>query len=53
MNTHIQSLEERLKSLFQRKAAEFSRYADEDPSTAIVTSQLAGLYQDLAEAITH
>jgi len=53
MNNHIQSFDERLRNLFQRKAAEFSRYAEEEPSTAIVTIQLAGLYQDLAESVSH
>ncbi len=53
MKTYVQTFEERLRSLFQRKAAEFSRYAEEEPSTAIVTVQLAGLYEDLVEALSH
>ena len=53
MNNYIRVFEERLLTTFQRKALEFSRYAEEEPSTAIVTSQLAGLYQDLVEALSH
>ncbi len=53
MNNHVQAFEERLRALFQKKAAEFKRFAEEEPSTAIVTGQLAGLYKDLAEAMAH
>lgn len=53
MNNYIQVFEEKLLSTFERKAQEFSRYAEEEPSTAMVTSQLAGLYQDLVRALSH
>jgi len=53
MKNYIQTFEERLRSIFQLKAAEFSRYAEEEPATAIVTTQLAGLYEELAEALSH
>ena len=53
MTNYIQSFEDRLRVLFQKKAAEFSKYAEEEPSTACVTTQLAGLYQDLFEAMGH
>jgi len=48
MNPHIKSLEDRLAGLFERKAEEFSRYTNEQPSTAVVARQLADLYKDLA-----
>jgi len=51
MPNHVKEFEERLLGLFERKAAEFSRYAEEQPNTAIVTAQLAGLYKELAEAM--
>jgi len=52
MPNHVKTFHERLLQLFERKAAEFSKYAEEEPKTAIVTTQLAGLYKDLAEALT-
>ncbi len=51
MKNHVQTFEDRLRNLFQKKAAEFSRYAEEEPSTAIVTGQLAGLYEDLIKGL--
>ena len=48
---YIKEFEQRLLGLFERKAAEFSRYAEEQPNTAVVTAQLACLYKDLAEAM--
>jgi hypothetical protein len=51
MNTHIKLFEERLIGIFERKAEEFSKYAEERPDTAIVTAELANLYKDLAEAM--
>jgi hypothetical protein len=51
MQPYVKSFEERLTVLFERKAEEFSRFAEESPQTAIVTSQLAGLYRDLAESM--
>jgi hypothetical protein len=53
MNNYVHTFEERLRSLFTEKAAEFSKYAEEQPATAIVTGQLAGLYKDLVEALNH
>jgi hypothetical protein len=53
MTNYIQTFDERLRILFQRKAAEFSKYAEDEPSTACVTIQLAGLYQDLVDAMRH
>lgn len=53
MNQFVLAFEERLRLVFQRKAAEFSRHAEEEPATAFVTVQLAGLYQDLVEALSH
>jgi len=51
MNDHVKNFEQRLIGLFERKAEEFTRYSQEDPKTASVTSQLAGLYQDLVEVM--
>ncbi|MBY0358173.1 MAG: hypothetical protein K2W82_09250 [Candidatus Obscuribacterales bacterium] len=47
MKQHVKNFEDRLVGIFEKKAAEFSRYAEEQPKTAIVTSQLADLYRDL------
>ena len=49
MNEHIKAFDERLLGLFETKVAEFNQHAEEDPTTAFVTSQLAGLYAELAE----
>lgn len=35
--------------MFERKAEEFTRFAEEQPRTKLVASQLADLYRDLAE----
>jgi hypothetical protein len=53
MKDLIQAFEDRLRGLFESKAAEFAKYAEEEPTSAVVTIQLAGLYRDLAEAISH
>lgn len=53
MNQFVQAFEERLRVAFQRKAAEFDRYTDDEPKTAFVAAQIAGLYQDLVEALSH
>ncbi|HEY9869151.1 MAG TPA: hypothetical protein V6D08_08290 [Candidatus Obscuribacterales bacterium] len=53
MNQFVQALEERLRAVFQHRAAEFSRHAEEEPSTAYVTAELAGLYRDLVEVLSH
>ncbi len=53
MSNYIQAFDDRLRNLFQIKAAEFTRYAEEEPGTALITTQLAGLYQDLIEALSH
>jgi hypothetical protein len=50
----INGFESRLLDIFQNKANEFTKYAEEAPTnTAMVASQLAGLYRDLAEAMSH
>lgn len=48
MPQHMKNFEDRLAGLFERKAAEFNRYSEEQPATAIVTRQLAELYRELA-----
>ncbi|MBK9145745.1 MAG: hypothetical protein IPM23_25005 [Candidatus Melainabacteria bacterium] len=52
MNDHIESFQSRLRKIFESKAEEFHRYSEENPNTAVVTSQLAGLYNDLAKVMT-
>jgi hypothetical protein len=52
MRPYIREFEERLRGIFEKKAEEFSRYAEEQPRTAIVTAQLATLYKELAESMT-
>ncbi len=47
MNPHVKSLEDRLAGLFERRAEEFAKFTQEQPSTAIVTRQLEDLYRDL------
>ena len=49
MNEHIQNFNKRLIGIFETKAEEFTKYSQENPGTAIVAAQLAGLYLDLAE----
>ena len=48
MKPHVKNFEDRLVGLFERKAEEFTRYSNEQPTTAGVTRQLADLYRDLA-----
>ncbi len=52
---YIEAFEERLRSLFRKRAEEFSRYAEEEKEgpRAAVTHQLASIYSDLAEALSH
>ncbi len=51
-NNHMEALQDRLKEIFETKAAEFNRYSEENPSTAVVTTQLAALYEDLVRVMT-
>lgn len=51
MNEHIQRFNEKLIGIFECKAAEFSKHSEEHPVTSSVTSELAGLYSDLAEVM--
>ena len=51
MNEHAEALQTRLTELFESKAEEFSRYSEDNPKTALVTSQLAGLYKDLVQVM--
>jgi len=51
MNEHMEALQKRLKELFEHKAQEFTRYSEENPHTAPVTSQIAGMYEDLARVM--
>lgn len=47
MREHVKAFDDRLAGLFERKAAEFARHAEEQPKTAVVTLQLADMYRDL------
>jgi hypothetical protein len=53
MNNYIQDFQDRLRQLFESKAAEFSQNAAAENTPTFVTTQLAGLYKDLAEAMSH
>ena len=46
-NEYVQQFQQRLIGLFESKAQEFTKYSEEDASTAPVAAQLAGLYTDL------
>ena len=46
---YIQNFNTRLKGIFETKAEEFTKFSKENPSTAPVAAQLAGLYSDLAQ----
>ena len=48
----MEALQERLKEIFETKAAEFNRYSEENPNTAVVTNQIAGMYEDLVRVMT-
>jgi hypothetical protein len=50
-NEHIEKLQTRLREIFETKAKEFSRYSEENPTTAPVTAQIAGMYEDLAKVM--
>ncbi|HEY9681781.1 MAG TPA: hypothetical protein V6C97_13375 [Oculatellaceae cyanobacterium] len=45
---HIQNFNTRLIGIFETKAEEFTKFSTENPATAPVAAQLAGLYSDLA-----
>lgn len=53
MKELIEAFDERLRGLFESKAAEFTRYAEDQPNSAGVTNYLADIYRELAEAISH
>lgn len=51
MNPHVKNFDDRLLSLFEKRAQEFVRFSEEQPRTARVARQLADLYMDLANLI--
>jgi len=52
MNTeYVQQFQQRLIGLFESKAQEFTKYSEEDVSTAVVAAQLAGLYNELVQVM--
>ncbi len=52
MNDYIQKFHEKLIGHFETKAEEFNKRSEENPAIAKVTSELAGLYQDLAKIMS-
>ncbi len=48
MNEHVSKLNDKLRGIFETKAAEFNKYSQENPKTAAVTTQIAGMYEELA-----
>ncbi|MBP7863293.1 hypothetical protein KA183_16525 [bacterium] len=52
MNKHAESLHDRLRQLFETKATEFVKFSQDNPNTAVVTSQIAEMYTDLAKVMT-
>jgi len=53
MKELIEAFDERLRGLFESKAAEYMRNAEIEPNSAGVTNYLADIYRELAEAISH
>lgn len=51
MNEHVKNFNTRLISIFEIKAQEFTKHSEENPTTAKVTAELAGLYSDLVEVM--
>jgi hypothetical protein len=51
MNDHIEKFQEKLIGHFENKAEEFNKRTKENPAIANITSELAGLYQDLAKVM--
>jgi hypothetical protein len=51
MNEHIEKFNEKLIGHFETKAEEFTKRTEENPAIAHVTSQIAGLYLDLAKVM--
>ncbi len=49
MNEHVNKLNDKLRGIFETKAAEFNKYSQDNPKTAAVTTQIAGMYEELAE----
>lgn len=52
MNKHAELLQDRLRQLFENKATEFVKFAQDNPNTAVVTSQIAEMYTDLARVMS-
>ncbi|MBX3134935.1 hypothetical protein KF707_01780 [Candidatus Obscuribacterales bacterium] len=50
-NEHIEALQKRLVNIFELKAAEFTKYSEENPHTSQITTQVAGMYEDLARVM--
>lgn len=53
MRELIEAFDERLRGLFESKAAELIRYGEVEPTKAGVTNYLADIYRELAEKISH
>ncbi|HEY9679215.1 MAG TPA: hypothetical protein V6C76_14495 [Drouetiella sp.] len=51
MDEYIKSFNKRLIGIFEAKAEEFTKHSQENPATAGVTAELAGMYSDLVEVM--
>jgi len=47
----VAKFHEKLIGLFETKAEEFAKRSEDNPAIANVTSEIAGLYQDLAKVM--
>lgn len=51
MNDYVKAFQQRLTNLFETRAREFTKYSIDEPKTANVTKELAGLYSDLVKVM--
>jgi hypothetical protein len=51
MNEHVNNFNQRLIGIFETKAEEFTKHSQENPATAKVTAEIAGLYADLVQVM--
>ncbi len=51
MNDYIEKFNQKLIGHFENKAEEFNKRSEDNPTIAKVTSEIAGLYMDLAKVM--
>ncbi|MBS1955906.1 MAG: hypothetical protein JST89_17105 [Cyanobacteria bacterium SZAS-4] len=51
MNEHVKNFNQRLISVFETKAEEFTKHSQENPLTSSITAEIAGMYTDLVEVM--